>query len=108
MSKTKMMLPIAALSVTLGLAAPAVAAVTKPPVHHVTDFEAVAGIFKTKAAATKTLADLTAKGHKGFKVELDGRRGVEVEKQFKTMNEAKTEQAALVKDGFKAATVERS
>jgi hypothetical protein len=129
--KLKMLVPTLAVPLSIGLAAPAVLGATghaaatsssttttttkktttttsKPTTHHTTDFEAVAGVFKTRATATKTVAALAAKGFKAFKVESDGKRGFEVEQPFTTLAEAKTQQAALVKDGYKAASAERS
>jgi hypothetical protein len=81
---------------------------SKPTTHHTTDYEAVAGVFKTRATATKTVDALAAKGLKDFKVESDGKRRFEVEHPFTTLAEAKTQQAALVTDGYKAASAERS
>jgi hypothetical protein len=74
----------------------------------VKDFEAVVGVFTTRAAATKAVGELDAKGISGFKVEGDGRAAFEVEQPFTTLAAAKAEAGALLKDGFKAASVERS
>jgi hypothetical protein len=70
------------------------------PSGHVADFEAVAGVFKTRAAATKT----AAKGHEGLhRRKRVARPRLRGRPHLPTLAAARTEQAALQKDGFNGA-----
>ena len=75
-------------------------------------WQSVAGVFKTKAAASKEVKALSGKGFSGFSVEVEKRgqamRGkkFEVEKGFATQKQARAQVAKLRMAGFKKASVE--
>lgn len=76
-------------------------------------WQAVAGHFKTKAAATADVTKLSGKGLKGYKVETEksgqfskGKR-FEVAKGFTTKAKATAAAKKLRKDGVKNATIEK-